>query len=105
MGNPEVSTLNPVTLVFPHRTRNLGNWYIVRKERSAIRIRERLRNMEHHTSESRHVSDTGEQETVLARKRQKFLDDYCRKLGWDPKQLSFEQTLEIREQDGWKNPK
>ena len=60
--------------------------------------------MEHVTNEGHRVPSPGKLETALTRKRHKFIEDYCKKRNWDPKQLSFEQFLEIRKEDGWKNP-
>lgn len=37
-----------------------------------------------------------------------FVEKYCAEKGWDfvsYGDLSMEQVLEIRQQDGWKNPK
>lgn len=36
-----------------------------------------------------------------------FAEKYCIEHGWptDPLKLSIEQVLEIRKQDGWKQPK
>jgi hypothetical protein len=58
--------------------------------------------MEH---KSDHIlsAEKEEQPTVVMRKRQKFVEDFCRRYGWDSKQLSFEQLMEIRKNDGWKN--
>ncbi len=38
--------------------------------------------------------------------RYAFSMSYCRSKGWpeEPAKLSIEQILEIREQEGWKNP-
>ena len=38
--------------------------------------------------------------------RDKFIAEYCEKKGWEnnPDNFTFEQILEIRKQDGWKNP-
>jgi hypothetical protein len=60
--------------------------------------------MEHVANEGHRASSTANLETALARKRQKFIEDYCEKNNWDPKQLSFEQILEIRKAAGWENP-
>lgn len=40
-------------------------------------------------------------------KRADFTEEYCKKIGWPSEldDLSMEQVMEIREQDGWKNPK
>lgn len=46
---------------------------------------------------------TTEQERII-RDRDAFIDEYCRQKGWDKANLSFDQILEIRKQDGWKNP-
>ena len=39
--------------------------------------------------------------------RHAFTQEYCQEQGWpsNPDQLSIEQILQIRKQDGWKNPK
>lgn len=45
-----------------------------------------------------------EQETIL-RGRDKFVRAYCAEKGWGHvESLSIAQIMEIREQDGWKNP-
>ena len=36
--------------------------------------------------------------------KEKFLIEYCKKMGWDPNMLSTEQYLIIVEKDGYKNP-
>ena len=36
--------------------------------------------------------------------RHNFILDYCKQKGWKMEDLSFEQILEIRKQDEWKNP-
>jgi hypothetical protein len=59
--------------------------------------------MEHQINEDHAVSSTRHLQAALTRKRHKFIEDYCKKRNWDPKQLSFEQSLEIRKEDGWKN--
>jgi hypothetical protein len=61
--------------------------------------------MEHDVSGRYPATGKKEERAEVTEKRQRFVEDYCKKLGWDPKQLSFEQTLEIRQQDGWKNPR
>ena len=47
-----------------------------------------------------------EQETFLMA-RGEFAKKYCIEYDWptDPSKLSIEQILEIRKQDGWKQPK
>ena len=37
--------------------------------------------------------------------RHNFSIEYCKNKGWDFENLSIEQILEIRQQDGWKEPK
>ena len=37
--------------------------------------------------------------------RDAFIDKYCADKGWTKASLTIEQILEIRAQDGWKNPK
>ena len=37
--------------------------------------------------------------------RDAFIDKYCAEKGWTKATLTIEQILEIRAQDGWKNPK
>lgn len=36
--------------------------------------------------------------------RDAFIDKYCAEKGWTKAQLTIQQILEIRAQDGWKNP-
>jgi hypothetical protein len=59
--------------------------------------------MEHQANGSHVVPSTRHLEAALSRKRQKFIEDYCKKRNWDPKQLSFEQSLEIRKEDEWED--
>ncbi len=59
--------------------------------------------MEHNARKVYDLTSTDEQQAAVIRKRQRFMEDFCKKYGWDPKQLSFEQTLEIRKNYGWKN--
>ena len=44
---------------------------------------------------------------MLLTGKDKFAKDYCDKKGWEYslKKLTIEQLLEIRRQEGWKNPK
>lgn len=37
--------------------------------------------------------------------RRIFNTHFCKEKGWDLDNLSIEQVLEIRKQEGWKNPK
>jgi hypothetical protein len=37
-------------------------------------------------------------------KRASFSTEYCAKKGWDLSKLTVDQLMEIRSQDGWKNP-
>ena len=37
--------------------------------------------------------------------RDAFIDKYCAEKGWTKATLTMQQILEIRAQDGWKNPK
>lgn len=52
------------------------------------------------------VGLSSEQEAFLIA-RGEFAKEYCRKKGWpvEPEKLSIEQIMEIRQQDGWKQPK
>lgn len=43
-----------------------------------------------------------EEETLLL--REKFINEYSKKKGWDPKELSTTQMLEIATQKEYKNP-
>ena len=47
-----------------------------------------------------------EDELTIIRRRAAFGVDYCMRKGWsiDPADLSVSQILEIRGQEGWKNP-
>lgn len=46
---------------------------------------------------------TPRQIAAIAR-RDSFIRQYAETKGWDVNNLSFDQILEIRKQDGWKNP-
>ncbi len=37
--------------------------------------------------------------------KEKFINQYCKTKGWNPKELSTNQMLRIIAQDGYKNPK
>ena len=37
--------------------------------------------------------------------REKFIQEYSRKKGWNPKELSTNQMLQILGEDSYKNPK
>lgn len=34
-------------------------------------------------------------------KRLKFVEEYCKERGWDMADLSIDQVLEVRKQQGW----
>lgn len=36
--------------------------------------------------------------------RHAFVQKYCQEQGWDSTNLSINQVLQIRQQEGWKNP-
>lgn len=36
--------------------------------------------------------------------RDAFVTEYCAAKGWDRNELTIEQIMQIRQQDGWKNP-
>ncbi len=38
-------------------------------------------------------------------RRDSFIRQYAEEKGWDVNNLTFPQILEIRKQEGWKNPK
>ncbi len=38
------------------------------------------------------------------RSRDAFITAYCKDKGWDPKDLDMTKVIEIRQQEGWKNP-
>lgn len=42
---------------------------------------------------------------AIIRERQAIATNYCQKMGWptDPAQLSFNQIIEIRDQQDWKD--
>jgi len=50
------------------------------------------------------IGASKEQENIL-QGRHDFVKAYCDEHNLDMENLSFEQILEIRKQDGWKNPK
>lgn len=37
-------------------------------------------------------------------KKERFIQDFCKKKGWNPKELSISQMLRITREDGYKNP-
>jgi hypothetical protein len=41
---------------------------------------------------------------TLARARQKFMAEYCDARGWNGRELTVDQLLEIRAQRGWQVP-
>jgi hypothetical protein len=43
------------------------------------------------------------QETMLTG-RDVFVEQYCKEKGWDRENISIDQLMEIRAQEGWKNP-
>lgn len=51
-----------------------------------------------------HVVGMDEEQTRVLKGRDAFVDDYCREKGWQKDDLGFEQIMEIRKQEGWKNP-
>lgn len=46
-----------------------------------------------------------EEQLSFLEKRSKFVEQYFKDKGWDINNPTMEQTLEIRKQEGWKNPK
>jgi hypothetical protein len=36
--------------------------------------------------------------------RHAFIQKYCQEQGWNSSNLSMQQVLQIRQQEGWKNP-
>ena len=46
---------------------------------------------------------TPEQEVFLAA-RGRFVTQYCLSQNWDRDNLTIKQILEVRNQEGWKNP-
>jgi hypothetical protein len=53
------------------------------------------------------IIGASKEDQALLRARGEFAKKYCESKGWsvDPEKLSFEQIIEIRSQDGWKQPK
>jgi len=41
---------------------------------------------------------------AMIARRDSFIRDYAEAKGWDVNNLTFPQILEIRKQEGWKNP-
>lgn len=48
---------------------------------------------------------TAEVAQGILTKRLLFVDTYCKDKGWDAKMLTPAQALEIRSQEGWRDPK
>lgn len=46
---------------------------------------------------------SAEAANAIMLKRFEFVKSYCAEKGWDKLQLTAEQIMEIRSQDGWKN--
>ena len=51
-----------------------------------------------------HISNISEEQEAFLRKREAFAKKYCADKGWTFPPESIEQVLEIRKQEGWKNP-
>ena len=49
------------------------------------------------------VGATDAQASILKR-REAFVNTYCTERGWDTGELTIQQTMEVRNQPGWKNP-
>ena len=49
------------------------------------------------------IYDATEEAKRVLQSRDEFIKNYCQEKGWDRDNLSFEQTLEIRKQEGWKH--
>ncbi len=45
-----------------------------------------------------------EKTSAILDARAKFVLEHCRIMQWDVANLSLKQILEIRKQEGWKNP-
>jgi hypothetical protein len=45
-----------------------------------------------------------DEEAKLLRARAAFVEQYCKERGWDMLNLTIPQLLEVRDQEGWKNP-
>ena len=43
-------------------------------------------------------------DTELIQLREQFVSEYCVSKNWDKSNLNFEQVLEIRSHNTWKNP-
>jgi hypothetical protein len=52
------------------------------------------------------TQDEADKTQALLDARHAFIQKYCKEQGWpaDKGQLSITQSMQIRQQDGWKNP-
>jgi hypothetical protein len=50
------------------------------------------------------VSGATNREAAFIKGRDKFISEWCKNKGLDPNNLDILQIMEIRKQDGWKNP-
>jgi hypothetical protein len=50
------------------------------------------------------VFGLSERDERFLRAREDFVEKYCLKMGWDIRNLTIQQVMEIRAQEGWKNP-
>ena len=48
------------------------------------------------------VYSINEEQQNIITGRYHFVNKYCNDMGWDKNDLSFEQIMEIRKQDEWK---
>lgn len=51
-----------------------------------------------------HIFGVSPAQEALLRGREAFVKKYCSEKDWDIDNLSIEQIMEIRKQDGWKCP-
>lgn len=50
------------------------------------------------------VSGVSDEQANLLKRREAFVKQYLAERGWDANDLTIEQLLEVRAQEGWKNP-
>lgn len=49
------------------------------------------------------IEDFINRDSILSA-RDRFIKSYCKERGWDLKDLTLSQVMDIRKQEGWKNP-
>lgn len=50
------------------------------------------------------ILGASDDQLLLMQKRAAFSEKYCKEKGWDVSAIALPQLIEIRKQEGWKNP-